>query len=93
MDPNCSEFLRANGPICTIASNEKFVFAGDDWPMQRHLFRLYWLAIDRLAGAVELARCWIVDRLCGPFPETPTDRAIRERGDRRFTDDPDSPRP
>jgi hypothetical protein len=56
--------------------------------MQR-LSRLYWRAVDPVAGAIELARCWLVDRLCGPFPETPTDRAIRERGDRRFTDDPD----
>jgi hypothetical protein len=69
----------------------KFVFAGEDRQMQC-LSRLYWRAIDPIANAVEIARCWVVDRLCGPFPETPTDVAIRERGDRRFTDDPNQPR-
>jgi hypothetical protein len=54
--------------------------------MQR-ISRLYWRAIDPLATAIELARCRLVDWWCGPFPETPSDRAIRERGDRRFTDD------
>jgi hypothetical protein len=56
--------------------------------MQRRPFSLYWRAVDLVAGALALARCWLLDRLCGPFPETPTDRAISERGDRRFTDDP-----
>jgi hypothetical protein len=37
---------------------------------------------------VQLARCWIVDRLAGPIPESETDRAIREAGDRPFRDDP-----
>jgi hypothetical protein len=48
-------------------------------------------AVDPVAGAVELVKCWLADMLCGQFPETPTDRAIRER-DRRFTDDPDQQR-
>lgn len=47
--------------------------------------------IDPIARAIELAKCWLVDRLCGPFPETPSDRAIRERGDLRFTSGPDDP--
>jgi hypothetical protein len=37
---------------------------------------------------VELVKCWLVDRLCGSFPETETDQRIREAGDRRFRDDP-----
>jgi hypothetical protein len=64
------------------------LFAGDDRPMQWWLSRLYWRAVDPIANAVELARCWIVDRLAGPIPESETDRAIREAGDRRFRDDP-----
>ena len=43
-----------------------------------------WRGVDTIITAVELAKCWVIDRLCGPIPET--DRAIRERGDRRFTD-------
>jgi hypothetical protein len=61
--------------------------------MQCRLSALYWRAVDPIACAVELAKCRLVDWLCGPLPETPTDRAIRERGDRRFTDDPNPPRP
>jgi hypothetical protein len=56
--------------------------------MQR-ICRLYWRTLDFIANALELAKCWVVDRLCGPFPETPTDRAIRDRGDERFADKPD----
>jgi hypothetical protein len=48
--------------------------------MQR-LCRQYWRTVDVVANAIELAKCWIVNRLRGPFPETPTCRAIRERGD------------
>jgi hypothetical protein len=50
-------------------------------------WRFCWRAVDPVVDLIELAKCWIVDRLYGPFPETPTDRAIRERGDRRFSDD------
>jgi hypothetical protein len=39
-------------------------------PMQR-LSRLFWRAVDPIMNVVELAKCWAVDRLCGPFPETP----------------------
>jgi DNA-binding sugar fermentation-stimulating protein len=49
--------------------------------------RLYWRETAPVVGAVELMKCWVVDRLCGTFPDTPTDRAIRERGDRHFADD------
>jgi hypothetical protein len=56
--------------------------------MQR-ICRLYWRAIDPVTSAIEFARCRLVDWLCGPFPETPIDRAIGERGDERFTDKPD----
>ena len=52
--------------------------------MQCSLSRLYLRAVN----AIELAKRWVVDRLCRPFPETEVDRAIRERGDLRFTDDP-----
>jgi hypothetical protein len=67
---------------------KKFVFAGEDGQMEC-LSRLYWRAIDPVASAIELAKCRLVDWLCGPFPETPADRPIGERGDRRFTNDPD----
>jgi hypothetical protein len=53
----------------------------------QHLSRLYCRATDPAASAVGLMKCWLADRLHGPFPETPTDRAIRERGDRHFTED------
>ena len=53
--------------------------------MQR-LCSVYWRGVDTITAAVELAKCWVIDRLCGPFPETETDRAIRERRDRRLTD-------
>jgi len=35
--------------------------------MQR-LSHLYWRAVDPIAVAVKLVRCWLVDRLYGPFP-------------------------
>jgi len=50
---------------------------------------LYWRGVDPVANAIERVKCWLIDRICGPFPETSTDRAIRERGDPRFTSDPD----
>jgi hypothetical protein len=56
--------------------------------MRFSLSRLLWGAIDPIANAVELARCWIVDRLAGPIPESETGQAIREAGDRRFRNDP-----
>jgi hypothetical protein len=55
--------------------------------MQCSVSRLYRRLFDLIVDAIELAKCWIVDRLFGPFPETATDQAIRERGDWRFTDD------
>jgi hypothetical protein len=62
--------------------------------MRSFLSPLFWRAVDPIVDAVELVKCWIVDRLCGPFPETPTDRAIRKAGDRCFCDDdPNQPRP
>jgi hypothetical protein len=59
--------------------------------MQCSLSRLYWRAVDPIASAIELAKCWVVDRLCGPFPETDVDRAIKQRGDLRFVEDPADP--
>jgi hypothetical protein len=32
--------------------------------------------------AFTTARLWLLDRLLGPTPETPADRAIREEGER-----------
>jgi hypothetical protein len=75
------------------AGNGKLGFAGEDGRMRSVLSRLFWRAIDPIVDAVEAVKCWFVDALCGPFPETPTDRAIGERGDRRFTYGPDPPRP
>jgi hypothetical protein len=49
------------------------------------LSRLYWRAVDPVSSALELGKCWLVDRLYVPFPETPIDRSIQERGDQRFT--------
>jgi hypothetical protein len=44
--------------------------------------RLFW----RIAGLADytltVARLWLLDRVAGPDPETPTDRAIREEGER-----------
>jgi hypothetical protein len=40
------------------------------------LSRLYWRAVDLVASAIKLARCLLVDRRFGPFPEDETDRAI-----------------
>jgi hypothetical protein len=41
---------------------------------------------NRLSGPVDRAitrcRLWLFDRFFGPAPETPTDRAIREEGER-----------
>jgi hypothetical protein len=42
----------------------------------RCLSRLYLRSVDPVVGAVELVKCWLADRLYGPFPETPIDRAI-----------------
>jgi hypothetical protein len=54
--------------------------------MRSFLSRLFWRASDPIVDAVELVKCWVVDWLCGRFPETATDRAIREAGDGRFRD-------
>jgi hypothetical protein len=69
------------------AGNGKLGLAGEDERMRSFLSRLFWRAIDPIVDAVELVKCWVVDRLCGPFPEQPADRAIREAGDWRFRDD------
>jgi hypothetical protein len=41
---------------------------------------------SRIPGIVDYrftsARLWLLDRWLGPLPETPTDRAIREEGER-----------
>jgi hypothetical protein len=57
--------------------------------MQCRLSAICWRAIDPAANAIELVKCWVVDRVAGPFPETATDRAIQKRGDWRFAGDPD----
>ena len=38
------------------------------------LARLFWEALDRVDYAITLARCWAVDRICGPEPPTSADR-------------------
>jgi hypothetical protein len=38
------------------------------------LTRLGWKALDRIDYAVTLARCWVLDRICGPEPATPADK-------------------
>jgi hypothetical protein len=35
--------------------------------------RLFWEAVDRVDYALRLARCWVVDLICGPEPPTPAD--------------------
>jgi hypothetical protein len=53
--------------------------------------------LDRADYLLTLARLTVLDWLAGPPPETPTDRAIREEGERlrqAFPDiDFDQPRP
>jgi hypothetical protein len=39
-------------------------------------------ALDRAGYLIALARLSTLDRLAGPMPETPTDRAIREEEER-----------
>jgi hypothetical protein len=36
----------------------------------------------RIDHALTKSRLWLLDRWLGPSPETPTDRAIREEGER-----------
>jgi hypothetical protein len=38
--------------------------------------------LDRAGFLITLARLAVLDWLLGPFPETPTDTAIREQGER-----------
>jgi hypothetical protein len=38
------------------------------------LARLFWEMLDRIDYAVALARCWVVDVICGPEPPTPADQ-------------------
>jgi hypothetical protein len=38
------------------------------------LGRLFWEVLDRVDYAIMLARCWAVDRICGPEPPTWADR-------------------
>jgi hypothetical protein len=44
--------------------------------------RLIYAALDNAAHLMTLARLRLYDRIAGPAPETPTDRAIREEGER-----------
>ena len=46
------------------------------------LRRLCFEVLDRLDHAWTLARLTVLDWLAGPPPETPTDTAIREEGER-----------
>ncbi len=43
---------------------------------------LFWLLVYTMSYWLTTARLWLLDRWLGPFPETPTDRAIREEGER-----------
>jgi hypothetical protein len=45
------------------------------------LRRLFQEAADALHDAYTLTALRLFDRILGPFPETPTDRAIREEGE------------
>ncbi len=49
------------------------------------LRRLAYVALYRADYLWTLARLTVLDWLAGPPPETPTDKAIRERGERLRT--------
>ncbi len=44
--------------------------------------RLIYTALDRAGYLTIVARLQVLDWIAGPSPETPTDRAIREQGER-----------
>lgn len=46
------------------------------------LARLFDDLLNRVVHLVTVACLWFLDGLAGPVPETPTDRAIREEGER-----------
>ncbi len=46
-------------------------------------------ALDRADYLFTAARLSVLDRLFGPPPETPTDKAIREEGERLHREYPD----
>jgi hypothetical protein len=49
------------------------------------LRRVVYLALDRAGYLMILARLRMLDWIAGPPPETPTDRAVREEGERRHS--------
>ncbi len=57
--------------------------------MFNRIVRLGAGALDRTDYLITLARFRILDWLLGPFPETPTDKAIREEGERLRREFPD----
>jgi hypothetical protein len=44
--------------------------------------RWFYRALDDAAHLLTLARLWLHEWIAGPSAETPTDRAIREEGER-----------
>ncbi len=50
--------------------------------MFRRIIRICAEALDRADYLITLARLSIHDRIAGPLPETPTDRAIKEEEER-----------